>query len=81
MVGQASVNDYISRTHFRYTKRASESTRDGDGSTYEHNQKMPSHWQGRPPSHFFFRLRQSSQLLRMPYVVGFELPRLRGSSP
>lgn len=26
MVRQASVNDYIARTHFRYTKRASEST-------------------------------------------------------
>lgn len=44
--------------------------------------QTPSHLQGRPPSHFFFRLRQSSQLRRMPYdEVGFKLlPRLRASS-
>lgn len=33
-----------------------------------------SHRQGRSPSHFFFRRRQASQLLRIPYRVGFMLP-------
>ena len=33
-----------------------------------------SHRQGRSPSHFLLRRPQASQLLRMPYSVGFTLP-------
>ena len=40
-----------------------------------------SHRQGCPPSHFFFCLRQGSQLLRMPFKVGVRLPRLGASPP